>query len=123
MVVIKVRETVQPKIAKDHGVQIKSGKIPETEAREHKQEGQQRKERNDGNRYMQARRIKQHVKGCGVYDRMVVVGDVNQGYAADHDVEADQQRQSATLFYLRSALSHLFRVSEWDFVWADWLPQ
>ena len=60
MVVIQVRETIQPEIAKDHGVQIKSGKIAETEAREHKYEGQQRKERNDGDGNVQARRIKEH---------------------------------------------------------------
>jgi len=49
------------------------------------------------------------MKHCGVEgDRIVVIRDVNEGRAADHDMEADQQCQSETLSKLPLAVSHLF---------------
>jgi hypothetical protein len=94
MIIVQVCEAVQPEITKDHRVKIEPGKIAEAEAGAHKDNGDKRKGRGHGNRDVPPGWIKEDVKrGRKEGDRKPVTGDINQGYAANDDVNANQETQ------------------------------
>src|ERR1700761_1982483 len=94
MIVVQVREAIQPEITKDHRVKIEPGKVSEAEAGAHKENSNKRKGCDHSNRDVPPGRIKEDVKGGRKEgERKPVMGNINQRYAANDDVDANQETQ------------------------------
>jgi hypothetical protein len=94
MIIIQVRETVQPEITKDHRVKIEPDEVAEAKAGEHEERRHKRKGRYCGNRDVPPGRIKEDVKrGGSEGDRKSVIGGINQRCAANDNMNANQQAE------------------------------
>src|SRR6202000_11917 len=106
VIIGQVCEAIQPEITKDHRVKIKPGKVAEAEAGTHKGDGTQREGRDHRSRHVPPGRIEEDVKrGRKEGDRKPVMGNINQGYAANGDVNANQETKPQA-FSIALMISH-----------------